>query len=220
MENNLINNTLRTSNSDNNSHRRNINVILPKEIIEYIVKLCPSRESLFQVVEQIRASQQESLMRIWLEQNAFLVKGEHVQIADETVKLFLTKSLHDAITCGDVSQILRLLENGWLVSKQDVTQLFALKDPAVVKILMNSTYLQTGVNPAMMAIETGAVDILKSYVQEGCSLQGMLLHAVQSQQKGIVEYLLGFHLGQNEIKEACAKAYEIHAYELVELLEV
>lgn len=190
-----------------------------REIIETIIKSYTTPETLFETVGQIRAVQQESLMRVWLEQYAFLQNGTQIQVADETVQLFLSKSLQEALTANSPTDVLKLLESGWFVSKQELLQIFSTNNPDITRAVMTVGRIQPGINPMLVAVEAGSVEMLKSYVQQGVAHEGILLSAVQQNKKAIVEYLLELPIGQNELLEASKKAYDMRSYEILELLE-
>ena len=190
-----------------------------KEIIECIIKSYTSPEKLLGVYEQIRALQQESIMRLWIEQHALLWKGTSLPITEETVQLFLLQSPQQAIEAGNISLIKQYIESGWTLSKQAITKIFATKDASLIKLLVQGARLENGVNPMMVATEMGAVDILKSYIQQGMSFEGMLLHAVDQKQLEVVKYLLEFPISQTEISQAYTRAYQNQAHGILAVLD-
>lgn len=191
-----------------------------KEIVEVLLKSCKMPESFFSTFGQVQAMQQADIMQTWIEQYALLRTGVSTPISQEVVKTLMTGSLQEAVLNGNVSIVKQVLDSGWVLSGAEVKTMLLSNNRDILALLSNHAYLQNGVNPMMMAVDLGMVEAIKASFQQGLSIDGVLLHAVKEGQKGILPSLLELPFGKEEIAQAINQAYQMGAYDVMELLEM
>jgi ankyrin repeat protein len=188
-----------------------------KALVEAIIEACTAPELLFEAYEQIGATQETEIMRLWAERYTFLIQGK--PLSEKTIQTIFSTSLDECIKNNDLPKIKQFLDFGWFLSTNDVKHFFDSNDPSCIELLVNHSLFKSGISPVTMAVDTGRVDILKAYIEKGFPSDGLLVQATKQQQKAIVEYLLELPISQSELEEARTIAYKAHSYDVMELIE-
>ena len=215
-----------------------------QEIIDLVVKAYTNPEKLYAEYSTILALQQPESMRSWIEQNYFLWKGVHNEVPDSIVNLFLESQLQDAILGSNPLHTEQFLDYGWTVTKQEFEQAFVENNSQIIDLLIHhdrveespffyiakqnradlvTRLLESGKAATqehlITAINAGSVDVVKAFIQPGMPFDGRLTHAVQQKQKSVVEYMLTLPVYKKEIENAYTMAYQVHAYDIMDIVE-
>ncbi|MBS0656598.1 MAG: hypothetical protein JSR46_12535, partial [Verrucomicrobia bacterium] len=209
-----------------------------QEIIDLVIKAYSDPEKLY---AERTAMKNPETMRSWIYQNVFLWKGEKVQVPDSVLELFME---NEQGLNRPLSDVAILLQHGWIITRQELEQALVKNDPQMLQLLIDhprmkespfillaehnradlaSRLIEQGNVPARehlnTAIKHGALETAKKFIETGVDFVGALTFAAEQKQKAIVEYLLTLPISAEEIKEAHAAAYRVHAYDIMELLE-
>lgn len=187
-----------------------------QEIIDFVIRAYTDSERLYAEGSAIQAKQQPESMRSWLEHTSFLRTGVKNEISDDIVNLFLKHRLEDAILENNFSYVEEFLRHGWKITKKEFEQALLKNDSQILDLLIHHDRVEE--NLLVIAVKFGSLDGAKACIQAGMAFEGMLKLAAQEQKKSLVEYFLTLSIDEQEIKDAYAIAYQVHAYEIMEIL--
>lgn len=132
-----------------------------QEIVDLIIKAHTDPKRLCADFTEVQYTKNSTIMRLWIEQNFLLLKGEQKHVADSTVEMFMNKK----DLTGSYADVHTLLQFGWLVTSQEFEQILIANDPQIVQLLLDHPRMEE--SPFFLLATHNRADLVMYLIEKG-----------------------------------------------------